>query len=214
MCEPSVSITQFPVDDPSSGDPLEPKLQSVLSAKVMSWRKKISSWLHWCRLGSGHSESMGIFHLSGVHLPDDIKYEGRWWSPWHDPRSFAVDGRFPSQYIPFKDDAERCARQYCEAVATGNMSVFRRFLEGSMKKSYTPPEYIMRFLYMLRSTGREELLGRLGKLFCPKTSRYSNIVEISYRNNPAGVIKCVMGYTRNRGLFLPEWADNDKIWTP
>ena len=222
MCEPHVSITQFPTNDPESGDPLELRLKAVLGEKVMSWKKRLGSWFHWCRVGSGHSESMELHYGRELRIPEMIKYEAKWW----EKDVFFVDGIVPSTYKGLELEAFGLAEHYSKEVATKNMSVLRRFIENSMKKSETPFAYAEKLLSMMTPSGAASARVKLRRVFGLGQQTPSSLARWSHDNsntfdlfkvrNPGleKAVSCLMGFTRKRDLFLPEWADDQSLWKP
>jgi hypothetical protein len=157
-----------------------------------------------------------------MHLPPNIKYEGFWWQK----DQFIVDGRVPMIYKGREADAKDIAEHYCKSVATGNMSVLRRFMEASMLASRRPHNYVNKFLdHMLTQEGKKKVLTKLRRVFGTKIKpdirawdRYGDGKTFGLFDvrNPdlAKVVSCTMGFTRKRNLFLPEWADDQSLWKP
>ena len=230
MCEPCHSIIQYNSrDDQNDDDNLpfggqmdrESRLKAVMG-KLGDWGKKVLGWFHLSKLGAGHHS---IFTgPQTLVLPRETKYEGRWWE-----RKVVIDGRFYGNPLD-QEEALRAATMYSHDVVMDSMSKFRRFLEISMGKSagygYM---YATRFMEeVLTPAGRDQLLERLKTIFGHRGTKSQMITELFGgsawpsvamtdpvpvpQERRAQAIKCLMGYTRRRGIFVPLWADDDKLW--
>lgn len=213
MCEPNHSINQFP-DDPD----LTPKVQSAFQ-KVTEWAKKVGSWFHFSKMGMGHSESIRYGKNQSLYIPEPTRYEAKWWF-----RRFERDGSFigsdgkvyrewgdrPPHIMEEMADAFDSARIYADQVCLGSLSAFRRFFETSVQKSNYANLYFEQFRSMLNTEGRLEMDKKLK--FLDLRSSYFSIGAVD-RNKDA-MTKICMGLTRKRGLLIPEWADDNKLWLP
>jgi hypothetical protein len=201
MCEPMHSIVQFPDrdddDNPTKIDHITPPPGSDPSI----WeklKKKISEWYHFSCMGSGHSEALQVTAKARVRLPQDSKYEAAWWE-----RKVTLDGYYYG--IDFqKPYALQAATDYANKVSIGNLTLFRQFLEWSLRKSDRPNVYKEAFGLMLNPKGRDE--------FRKKMRMY--IGTQICQENLESAIKVLLGFTRKRDLLVPEWADDTKLWTP
>jgi hypothetical protein len=189
MCEPAHSIVQYPVDFDDSDLPGQHISPEQRLSKLGKFIKRVGRFFHLSKLGAGHTFTMSQVPAKIYeYLPPPISYEGVWWN-----KSFVTDGNFKHQ-VP---EAIEAAKQYHDIVCMGNMKTFRRFFEASLRKTDHINMYIDVFInYCLTRQGKEEVWNRL------------------HRNETVNetVIKIIMGYTRKRGLFVPEWSDDDKFW--
>ncbi len=215
MCEPAHSVVQYPHDFDDKDLPFggqmdkESRLKSALG-KACKWTKKIGKWLHLSRFGAGHSKATLVDGRQSLYLPQATLYEGYWWN-----RKFSLDGCFKRE-DPL---ALKAAQQYHNDSVMGNMSLFRRFLETSMQKTSHPDgasAYVQTLVTsVLTAEGGNKLLARFRRVFGGKSFRletvmgpHANGVELNR------AIKLVMGFTRQRRLFLPHFADDESLWVP
>ena len=202
MCEPAHSIVQIPDDfddtDLPFGDNI-PKAERLKRLLKGTW-KKIGKWFHISKMGSGHSEATGFGRRELQFLGNPERdYEGLWWY-----RTFKEDPTYHYgsliQRPVTEPEALRAAKEYHDLVCMQNIKVFRRFFETSLRKTTRAHGYIDRLLTLVLNTEGRRQLGANRFI-----RRYTNILTESQ-------IKTVMGYTRRRGLFIPEWADDDNFW--
>lgn len=210
MCEPAHSVVQYP-DEPydgpfSDGQSQRDALTTALG-KGFGWMKKIGSWLHLSKFGAGHSgaksnmTALSWNDRTRLYLPSPTNYEGLWWE-----RKFELD------MCQASNDAFESAKEYHLRSAMGNMSIFRRFLETSMKNSRSPHLYVQALLdAVLSPAGRDKMLEKFRQVF--GRSATSDTVLGNSRTVERG-IKIVMGITRKRNLFLPHWSEDDLLWVP
>lgn len=202
MCEPYHSIVQYPSQD-DLGNPTESRLRA--SNKFLDWGKKILDWFHFSKLGSGHSEATGFGYQQLRQLPDPTSYEAHWWN-----RTVHLDGEFRGVDFNRKDAIE-CAEEYARRTSIGNLSILRRFLEGSLRATRRMAMYEERLVSgMLNHAGRDLIVGRLRQFerdHGHDQFRWAGSVKNQY-------IKLLMGFTRKRDLLVPEWADDNTLWTP
>ncbi|MGW8178647.1 MAG: hypothetical protein ACWGQW_07765, partial [bacterium] len=136
-------------------------------------------------------------------------YEGEWWR-----REFILDGWGGRA----DEGALEMAKAYHDASVMGNMSLFRRFLETSMVKSNHPRGAYAYVEAMLESVwtseGVNKLLEKFRRVFGPHASPALVMSRRSNEREVGRAIKIVMGFTRKRELFLPHFADDDKLWVP
>lgn len=202
MCEPMHSIVQFP-DQDDDGNPTGGKIDAIPQSGLWSWgKKKIASWFHFSKMGFGHSEAMATLTPTARWvLPPDTKYEVAWWK-----RQVKIDGGYSGAYHDASDALE-AATEYANRTSIGNLTLLRQFVETSMRKSERPNAYYDNFHSMLTIDGRNQL-----------GSKVRNIVGSSYltenivKSNLDKLVKIMMGFTRKRGLLIPEWADDAKLW--
>lgn len=110
MCEPYHSIVQYPERDKDDNDH-GPKITGLgqrqsLGSKALDFMKKIKSWFHFSKMGSGHSEAIRANRTTELWLPPDTRYEVAWWN-----RSVKRDGKYTGHEF---DAAE--ALNSCRAV--------------------------------------------------------------------------------------------------
>ena len=212
MCEPAHSIVQYP-ERPSDDDerfggnvPMDSLLKSGLG-KAMSWGKKIGSWFHFSKLGSGHSEAIELSGQALLILPEHTRYEGLWWE-----RRFIIDGPYHGQPCD-RDEALEVAEMYHQRSVMQNMSSFRRFFEQSVFRSDRSYGYVRHLLEdVMNADGRDAVTQRLRRVFGRSMSLRRLFGYKSDKKERA--TKVIMGFTRQRNLFLPHWADDSQLWTP
>lgn len=214
MCEPYHSVVQYPDDFNDDDLPFggqidkETRLKAALGP-AFGWTKKIGKWFHFSRFGAGHSKATMEAGRSTLYLPKPTLYEGEWWH-----RTFKFDG--------WGNRADTvalgAAEAYHNASVMGNMSLFRRFLETSMVKTNHPRgafAYVEVLLdHVLTSEGVNKLLVRFRRVFGPNVRPVQVMNLRSHEKEKEKAIKIVMGFTRKRELFLPHFADDDKLWVP
>lgn len=220
MCEPAHSIVQYPINDDYGGDDnlpfggqmdRETRLKAALG-KAMDWGKKVLRWFHFSKLGSGHAGAGPVHGRQIFYLPNETRYEGKWWERRVDP-----DGSYYGHPMD-KEEALHAADLYCRDVVLGSMSKFRRFLETSIKKSSGwGYRYAEQFLeYVLTSAGRDAVLAKFRNIFGVREACSVTRLFNGSEGNPAKqkAIDCLMGFTRKRNLFVPLWADEPSLWVP
>lgn len=205
MCEPSHSINQYPTDDPESGAPNESRLRIGLQ-KVGDWLKRVGRFFHISCLGSGHSESIEWASTRQLWLPNETRYEARWWD-----RTVHFDGStYLLKKLGIADEALESATIYSKQVSIGNLSQLRNFLEVSMKKSERPRCYIDRML--------GDLFSKKGRNAAYKTwQEVTGNKCFDFRKEALpldSLIKFFLGFTRNRENLNDAWADDDALWKP
>lgn len=190
MCEPYHSIVQYPEDfDDSHFSDIG--VGNKLKLLLGHWGKKIDSWFHISKMGAGHSlaTSFGVKQLG--YLPPSIDYEGEWWY-----KNFKLD-----MPLRFKNNVEayEAAKKYHERVCIGDIQKFRRFLETSLRKSVRPKGYLTKLPLIFNSKGQDLFYNRV--LVRKKGGKLNE-----------SIIKTIMGFTRKRNLFIPEWCDDNTFW--
>lgn len=212
MCEPAHSIVQYPdhdVDDdaPFSGQMTMGQRISSALGTAASWGKKIRKWFHFSKLGAGHSDAIELSGHASLILPEHTRYEGLWWD-----REFIIDGPYHGPSID-KLAAIECAEQYHKNVVMGNMPTFRRFLEKSLMKTSRFNSYITRMSEnVLTKKARDQMHTKLKRVVGTYNFGWSSSLLTPETRTAATNI--IMGFTRKRELFLPHWADDDKLWLP
>lgn len=218
MCEPAHSVVQYPHDFDDTDLPFggqmdkESRLKSALG-KACGWTKKIGKWFHLSRFGAGHSKATLVDGRQSLYLPKATLYEGYWWD-----RKFSLDG-LPDWKAKEDPLALKAAQQYHNDSVMGNMSLFRRFLETSMRKTSHPlgaSTYVHTLINSVLTTeGGNKLLARFRRVFGGKSFRFETVMgpyanEVDINRS----IKLVMGFTRQRRLFLPHFSDDNSLWVP
>lgn len=205
MCEPNHSVIQC--EDPNDGDDDGLTAQGGystgrLTSGLTKWTKKIKKWLHLSMMGSGHSETIGARNLVPMHHYHRVfsLYEGHWWD-----RTFCRDGGLYGSSEQFE-----CARDYSHQVCMGDLTQLRRFLETSFSNTDRLWMYVLRFREnFLNADGRKAFDKKFKSAFrCPFSDR------ALYQVDKQRFAKFALGFTRKRHLLVPEWADDDRIWTP
>ena len=189
MCEPNHSIVQFSEDD-------RPRFSQIMG-KIVNAGRRIKNWFHVCKMGAGHSGTLAIHGCREFLLGSFNLYEVAWWD-----RNTRGDG-------PIKGvgSLEKAAA-YADKVSVGSLSIFRRFYEQSVLKSNTPSLYIQMFHSMLNLKGKQEYEK---KLKCVSLSLWDRSFSQSQLQS---AVNAALGLTRKRKFLVPEWADNDALWTP
>jgi hypothetical protein len=213
MCEPALSIVQFPSHDPNSGNPVDERINNILppvGTPQDYWgkmKKKISSWFHFARMGFGHSETLSRLTLSGrIFLPTETRYECLWYE-----RRTLRDGIYHGHHFD-SSDALQAADLYSRKVATGNLTTLRQFLESSIRRTERPHTYLDRFAAMLNSKGKNLFIASLGRFTNLKVKDIWYGVKNQIKYELETIIKIMMGFTRKRRLLVPEWADDNILW--
>lgn len=209
MCEPTHSIVQYPDQDPDSGTPTGSKIEAVVGG-FRDWFKKISSWFHLSVLGSGHSQAIVSTKIAERMLPIPTFYEGMWWD-----RTVRLDGfnYMGHRRTPEKEQeaklALECAEEYSKRVVIGNLSMLRRFLDTSMRKSVRPEMYLRLYMdQLIVKEKRDQVNKRLQSV--AKWTRPGELIK----NHLEQIIKVMLGFTRKREFLCPAWADDTSLWTP
>lgn len=210
MCEPTHSIVQW--NDPNDPDDDVGGLSAqagqypkrMLTGKLVKWARKIGKWMHMSRLGRGHSEAIGERSgVAGYHFDEVFKlYEAEWWH-----RQVKPDLHFPSAELL------DCATQYAHTSSIGSLTQLRNFLEVSLRNTERRSGYLQRLRNdMLTEKGRHEFDTKCSKYFRIKKDRLM-IHKLSSANIDK-LVNFTLGFTRKRELLVPEWADDDALWTP
>ena len=211
-----------------------------LLAGLGQWAKKIKGWMHLSMLGKGHSEALGARSNGLMYRYDDVfrLYEAHWWN-----RKVIRDGAIKNGGyaidVTITEEQLRAATDYAMTSSIGDLSQLRRFLEQSLVKTDRAQGYLNRFRNdflnyegrtqfdqackdvlkvtpsRLLTTNVSSLIGRVhlnpdavkmsnGTVIDPKKSRPLSLESIT---------KFIVGFTRKRKLLVPEWADDDSLWT-
>lgn len=209
ICEPTNSIVQYPPED-DGGTPTEVRLSGF--QKVLEWGKKVAGWLHFCKMGGGHSDVTVVRESSGFAslIPQETKYEALWWD-----RQVRLDGNYYGHDFD-KGDALKAATTYAQGVSIGSLTALRRFLETSLRKTERPASYVQAFgeQFLLKG-GRDEFFTRLRAILKVRSFNYYEM----FRDRPKPdqlehVIRCMLGFTRKRKLLVPAWSEDDQLWKP
>jgi hypothetical protein len=232
MCEPSHSIVQYPAFDPETQDPIKDlvktavataqsleiadaptpeKADAIKSSLILPQGVVIDRFINYSRLGSGHSEAIGkLSPRIRCRLPEDVKYEAHWWE-----RSVKLDGRKPgwvNDYGP--EESLSSATVYANRSSIGDMKIFRRFFENSLRHTDRPSSYVEPFLQMINGKGRDYLARSIKRFYSGKT--YSlDMTIISALGGPQKerMIGLLLKTTRVREYLNDAWADGE-LWLP
>jgi hypothetical protein len=245
MCEPYHSIVQYPVvdeegrsvqamlagqaedmttKDDDEDTPEGPKgTGSKSKPQKLSWIGRILEWLHYSKLGSGHSEAIRIMGRFSSLIPPETRYECAWWE-----RTTRVDAPFARSHNNGGDYglALGAASEYAKRVCTGSLSLLRRFLEVSIRRSKFPEKYLTTVAeQLLVPSGRDEMVRRLRGALALK-NKYNNNLWTMFGSrcyNSQGTdrktiidraVKVIIGITRQRKLMVSPWSDDDSLWLP
>lgn len=199
MCEPYHSVVQF--EDRGPGDPTSGRLDMVLGP-VKNLGRKVWDWFHLSKAGAGHSEAL-MKALASLHLvPNNTKYEIAWWN-----RVVKIDGYYHGDMDNHR--ALIACEKYADASSIGDIQIFRRWFESTLRASDRGYIYIEMFRSMLSHEGRLTLEGKMKKI----DPRFDGGGYGPY-HLPQPMINAMVGLTRKRNLLAPEWSDNDKLWAP
>jgi len=205
-----------------------------LLAGLGQWAKKIKGWMHLSMLGKGHSETIGARSNGLMYRYDNVfrLYEAHWWD-----RSVVRDGALRrgvyDHSAVLTEEQLKAATDYAMSVSIGDLGQLRRFLEQSLARTDKAAGYLARFRDgFLNVDGRSQfdkachevlkvepavlmrtnlssqksidLAVQMGSSIDSKKSRPLSLESIT---------KFVVGFTRKRKLLVPEWADDDSLWT-
>jgi hypothetical protein len=232
MCEPSHSIVQYPTYDPFTEDPIRSlistavatartielseantpeKVEKIQSSLLLPQGVVSGNFINYSRFGSGHSESIGKLPTRTLErLPQDVKYEAHWWN-----RNVKLDSRVPKWVETFgKQESLDSATFYAERASIGDLKIFRRFLENSLKFSDRPYVYIDHFMMMLTSRGKTFIAEKLRWIFNGKAvnvsmTLHSMLLDKKQKEVAIGVM---LKATRKREYLCAEWSDDPKLW--
>ncbi len=231
MCEPFHSITQFPALDDEQ-DSIRPQLEAAIQLPIRSYGLllrddtiinvkadpfskfgvEIDEFINYSKMGLGHSESLeGLAAKARMRLPQDTRYETAWWE-----RKVRIDGAFYGGPKYLEQQALQSAKVYAELSSIGNLSIFRRFLETTVRKTekYRRFQYFRRVLDNLVNAKGREILNR--KLQAAVGGNKGFNINLSLERLDEGLfercISAMLGITRKRELLVPEWADDDSLW--
>ena len=207
MCEPAHSIVQYPEDFDDSGLPFgdyidkETRLARALGP-VYRLGKKIKGYFHFSMFGGGHSIATMEHAKNTIYLPAASLWEGKWWIRRLDSDSFRASIA--------TCEAEDAAREYFDRCVNGNIHLFRRFIETSMRNTrLNDPALYVRHLanFVLTPETGDKLYNKCVRLFgCTLTERRL------YCIGKEQVIRMVMGFLRKRENFCDQFADDSKFW--
>ena len=156
-------------------------------------------------LGLGHSETIGALTVPARNmLPRDSKYEAQWWN-----RKVTRDGRYYGHEFD-QASALEAATVYANKVSIGNLTTLRQFLETSMVKTRWVFNYINQFQDILNGVGRDKYNKGLKDLFGFSLASCRGMDKLPTQQ----ITRFVLGFTRKRDLLVPEWSDDNTLWTP
>lgn len=206
MCEPYHSIVQYPERDEHDNDQ-GPKI-SGLGARALDFMKKVKSWFHFSKMGSGHSEAIRANRVTDLWLPPDTRYEVAWWN-----RTVKRDGAYHGHGFDAVEALE-CAEQYAKSVSIGDLGQLRRFLSVSLVKTERPHSYVEQFRQILNPQGRRALDDKMKWIGFDEGVGYRWRLLVISDQVRERIVKSLVGLTRKRHLLVPEWADDKTLWTP
>jgi len=195
----------------------------------LKWGVRIGRFLHFSKLGSGHSGALRVDNRNYYEaLPAATHYENKWWDRRLDNNSkdkyidrFEFDGGFKG-FEQDKQDAIEVAHRYSQSLCTGKIQTFHNFLINSIVQSSSPRLYYDRFVNdVLTPQGKEAVLKNLVNKFANKslTTSYSRdtlIKDILGYNTPEetkALAAEVMCYAvKDRNLYKPSWAEDNSLW--
>jgi hypothetical protein len=213
-----------------------------LLAGLGQWAKKIRGWMHLSMLGKGHSETIGARSNGLMYRYDDVfrLYEAHWWNRRVIRDGAIRRGSYVDAVIT--DEQLKAATDYAMTSSIGDLSQLRRFLEQSLLKTDRASGYLAHFRNdFLNVDGRsafdqacKDVLNvtpsrlmstnisndrsrALLTMTAPEIEReIKGGVVGSKKSRPLSlesITKFVIGFTRKRKLLVPEWADDDSLWT-
>ena len=201
MCEPAHSIVQY--DPTDSDDHFGGMDMGSILSKLGSFSKKVGRWFHISKMGAGHSLATQFGRQQLLYLPEGNKYEGFWWNKG----DFHFDGWGDKPDV----ETTQAAEEYHKRSCIGSIQLFRRFLEESMKQSERPNKYAARFVeHILLSKAKDMFVTKVNRLLPGRLKCGHNVVIAE--GTKERFIKLVMGFTRKRGLLVPEWSQDDTFW--
>lgn len=198
MCEPSHSIVQVTLN--SHQHRMLNLGKTPIDCSSL-FPKEIGNYAHYSALGNGHSETASLIGLRGQDSDRLILYEAQWWD-----RKFALDG-----YGEVEQDAFDSAKRYAEKVSIGSLHALRSFLEKTLQKTNRIHMYHMYFRSILNVDGRREFDAKIKKAY-PRPGRF-NFSGDDMDTNRVPFTKICLGLTRKRKLLVPEWADDNPLWS-
>lgn len=202
MCEPFHSINQFEDHGPSAN-----ALQRVLGP-IKNLGTRIRGWLHFSKVGAGHSEGLAKISGNSDLCYYGTQYETAWWN-----RQTHLDGIYRGELA--SADALIAAEQYAMRSSIGHIQILRRFLEPTLKTTDRGYGYFAVFRNMLTSKGKDILERKTIQVV--GAEEYRKMSMYAWHSSSTlgtSLINAMMGITRKRELLIPEWADDDKLWLP
>lgn len=208
MCEPNHSIVQYP-EDRGDGNPTMTMLEPSIGKKILELGKKFWKWLHFSKLGTGHSEAIRALGSFSSLIPQEVRYEAQWWD-----RTVKLDGLWHGEAFD-REPALAAATDYAKVVSIGSLTALRQFLDVSLRKTERIYLYTMYFL--------EQLLNQKGRDLANRKLKTTNINVCLIRGSLGrqlggsqleSLIKVILGMTRRRDLLNDAWADDSSLWTP
>lgn len=227
MCEPHHSVVQFQIREANEYDDITPYsqmdpeqlLQAALRGELQSgylqWGTRIGKYLHFSKLGSGHTGALRVENKSGLvklnpTLPPATHYENKWWDKIGDGgvTKFDFDGSFQGHHTD-RYIALTAAQKYSYSMSTCNIEKFTNFIRESVKNSSMAYSYVDKMVdCMLSTTGKEAVLGRLKLMNLREAFGYSK--EVKEKEKAIDVVMNVL--KEDRKLWKPEWADDKAFW--
>lgn len=228
MCEPMHSTIQFPDPDDfdggdwnDDGDSLSAQsARPSLIGKMGKWFKKVGKFFHVSKMGSGHSETLRSDKLNAVVDSQIHSFieppHYKWEADWAVRRVYRDGGNigfgFCNKIGLNDDDSESAAKQYINDVCIGSFTAFRRFFETSLVETEKGKrqQYVANFLRMLTADGVAGFVKKCENILGRKTNNAERY--IAEKLQPRQLAALCLGFTRKRGLLIPEWADDGNLW--
>jgi len=213
MCEPTHSVVQYPATQAAMGDTnhdVMRLLNAVSGRNRMSSGQKIGDYMHYHKAGFGHSETISKLTEAERLLPTETRYEGEWWN-----RDFKVDGPYNVPEFD-KQMAYDMAAEYSRRHCTANTKILAKFLADSLRRSDQPEQYLERFLHMIKPSRRAVTWDEI-KVHLQGSKPGTRVkMDKTFIKSPKcdALIAQVMQLANTRDILVPEWADDDTIWTP
>lgn len=210
MCEPYHSTIQWDVSD---------GIQSMIQAAVEQGSRnalklvsitdmiepgvKVGAYLHYSAAGAGHSLAAKLSTLKSNFLQVRNDFETEWWN-----RSVKIDTFRHGDETAALDAATIFANRKC----IGDLNKFRSFLTRSLTQTENPATYVNAFVRMLNGDGQVEL-ERRAKYIIGKKAGWFDGHNLTQVMSPVSLANFLCGFTKKRSLLVPEWADDDAIWS-
>jgi hypothetical protein len=126
-----------------------------------------------------------------------------------------LDSRVPKWVETFgKQESLDSATFYAERASIGDLKIFRRFLENSLKFSDRPYLYIDHFMMMLTPRGKAFIAQQLRWIFDGKALNVPMTLcnMLADKKQKEVAIGVMLKATRKREYLCAEWSDDSKLW--
>jgi hypothetical protein len=182
-----------------------------------------AGFFHLSRFGQGHHESRSArLGRSNWMSLQATSYEIKWWErkvqfdgPLVIPQDVENSLGMPRPVLDkmrelIRGEALIACTLYAKKTSIGDLKIFRRFLEETIRATPSLPSYQEVLFDLFKGAGRDELTRRLQQ--AELDTIWSSGVKID-RPQRDRLAKVVCGLTRDRTLIRDEWADDNAIWT-